>query len=117
MSKTLELIVGSARDFEVFLLDSNDVAENISDAAAATLAIRETLDAATDVLLRTTDAGNLTIDTTNSKLVASLTQDEADALVVGTYIAQASVQMTASSKWFHTDPFVVKILSQGAPHL
>lgn len=110
--RQLELQQGSAADFEVFLFDPNGAAEDLTGADAAHLTIREALDDATsEVVGRSTAAANLSVDVAAAKLVATLTQPEADALTPGTYAGQASVRI--SGKWLVTLEFVVVIRTTG----
>lgn len=105
---------GSARSIEIRLEDENGQPESLVGATAATLTVRETLSSTTAVLERKTSAANLSIDIPGAKLVATISQVEADALPPGIYVAEAAVQI--GGVWLHTDAFFVRIVPGMAPH-
>ena len=107
----LEVTVGSVLEWDILLVDEDGNGEPVSGWAAATLAVK---DGDTEILVRTTVAGNLSINTADKKLVATLTQEEADALSPGVYVGEAAGQ--TASGWVHTDPFMVEIEEGRAPH-
>lgn len=115
MTDPIRLVKGSVKPFDVFILDDNDVKEDLSTAEAATLVIKESIDAATNVVLRRTTDGNLSIDEDEGKVTGTLTQGEANALTPGSYVGEVAVRLGATD-WFHTDPFIVVIEPSAAPH-
>lgn len=104
----LELIKGSTKPFDVFLFDENEVKEDLSSADRAIIQVRKSI-GGDIVLSRDTTANNLTIDSANGKLVATLTGAEAAALSTGTFIASAKVRFGDDDSWQDTDPFQVII--------
>jgi hypothetical protein len=115
VSQELVLIQGSTKDFDILLFDQNDSPESLAGADQATFAVKETVDAGTNILLRRTADANLTITAASGKLTATLTQVESDALKPGTYIGEAAVRFPGP-KWLHTDPFFVRIQPPVAPN-
>lgn len=113
----LTLIIGSIRNFDIKLVDDSSpaIGEDLSSADHATFSVKTNVDASTDILLRRVADSNLTIDKPNKKLTCTITQSEADALVAGTYIGQASVRIDGVS-WIKTDPFFVHIKESFAPN-
>lgn len=112
---TLLLIKGSTASFEIYLYDNLGNAEDISSAQAATFVVKEYEEASTSVLTRATSAANLSIDTGNRKLVGTLTQGEADALVPGTYIGVASLRFGATN-WVNCKRVTVVVQNSFASH-
>lgn len=112
----LRLLSGSARSFEVYLLDDHDAPEDLSGATEARLRIaRDSSDAAnTAILDRSTADSNLAINPGESKLVASYPVPADANLPLGRFIGQASVRI--SGAWYDCDPFHVEVLPQIAPH-
>lgn len=111
----LTLLVGSKKSFDVLLVDDDGSKEDLTNADHATFVIKTDVDASTDILLRRTADANLTIDKPNSKLVCTLTQVEADALVPGVYIGQASIRIDGTS-WVKTDRLRVTLLKSFSPN-
>lgn len=114
MNDPLELIIGSTTDFDVELFDDNDAAEDLSEVTEATLVIKDALDGFDVLLLRRTTDDTLTVDVANSKLTATLTQDEADDLEAGQYVGEVALEI--DGKWRHSRPFLVTIRPSAAPH-
>lgn len=110
---TLELTKGSVDTFYIDLLDENSVGENLTVADQARFVIKDGFSSGVNILSLSTASG-ITIDKPNNRLVCTLTQPLADALVAGTYIGEAAVRFT--SVWRHTEPFTVKILAALAPN-
>ncbi len=115
INEVLILIKGSTKPFDVYLYDANDAAENLAPFDQATLAVREEESGANQLLRKTSDA-TLSISVSASKLIAVLTQVEADALVPGLYVADVALRETSTQKWIHTDRFKVRVVNSMAPH-
>lgn len=109
----LMLVAGSSNPFELLFLDANGVKESFAGSSDGTMVIKESSNGAV-ILKRTKAAANLTVDSTNSKFVCTLTQNEADALVPGVYIGEAAIAF--GSQWFHTLTFIVRIVKGLTPH-
>jgi len=112
--RDLELVAGSVKPFDIYLYDENDVKENLAAATRATFRVVAARGDTTYIIDIDTGA-EVTIDSVNGRLVCQLTQVQADALEEGTYIGQATVEI--SSAWYYTDPFLVKVLDSIAPRL
>lgn len=112
---TLKLTKGSTKPFDIVFYDDNDVLAVLAGASAGTFIIKKSVNGA-NILVRTTTGGTptLTLDIPNAKLIGALSQIEADALPVGTFIGMASVQF--GSKWEDSDPFIVEIAPGFASH-
>lgn len=112
MSRTLTIQAGSTADLEVRLFDPDGAAEDLTGADAAHLTVRTVIDDETsEKLVRSTAAANLSIDVAGGKLVATLTQEEADGLPDGAFVGQASVRIGGT--WFVTREFTVRIHPKG----
>lgn len=106
--RTLEIIQGSVRPFDIALVDGSDVAEVLTGATDATFRVLADPDDATSpVIDQDTTTGDLVISIPNSKLTGTLTQAQADALVPGLYVGQAGIKIAGS--WLFTEPFYVRI--------
>ena len=106
-NRELEIVVGSVRPVNIYLFDERDEAEALGAATKATFTVKS--DSTTTLLSRDTDAANLTIDTANSRLTATVSQVEADALTPGTYYGGVAVEFAEG--WYQSDPFTVKIIA------
>ncbi len=116
VNEVLLLIKGSTKPFDVFVFDQNDQPENLAVFDQATLVLRES-DAGANLLLRRTADGNLSINTTASKLTATLSQGEADGLKAGgELVAMVSLRETLTQKWVDLDRIRVKVLNSFAVH-
>ena len=116
VNEVLKLIKGSTQSFEVLVFDENDQPANLSVFDQATFALREEESGST-LLLRSTQAGNLSINVGAAKLVATLTQVEADALKPGgTLIVDVALRVPVALTWVHLDRIKVKVLNSFAPH-
>lgn len=117
VDQVLVLIKGSTQPFDILLFDENGQPEILSVFDQATLVIREE-EAGSNLLLRRTADGNLSINASASKLTGTLTQVEADALTPkpGYFIADVALRNTADQKWVHMDRIHVQILNSFAPH-
>ena len=112
----LVITVGSSQSLELQLLDEHDAPEVLSGADRASFAVRESLGAATNVLLRSTAApATLTLAPTTGLLTATLTGAEADALVPGLYVGEVGVRFGSDDQWKFSEPFRVRIQPAGAP--
>jgi len=112
--RTLTLLQGSVRSFDIGLVDSNEVAEVLTGATDATFRVLADPDDATSPIIdQDTTVADLVIDIPNSKLVGTLTQSQADALDPGLYIGQAGIKIAGS--WLYTEPFHVRIQDSFAP--
>lgn len=111
----LELIKGSAMPFEIAVLDQDGNSESLSGADKASFTVRDKAGGAT-ILQRDTVAGGLAIDVPSGTLIGSLTQLEADALTIGSYIAAASVHYSGPNRWIDSDPILARILPSVAAH-
>lgn len=105
----LVIVQGSSVDLAIEIFDDRDVAEDLSVADAATLAVRTSLQDTAAILERSTAAGNLSIDAAGSRLVATLTTPESAALVPGAYVGQAAIRFGDDDSWKVTDPFEVRV--------
>ena len=116
-SEVLKLVKGSTQPFEIYVFDENDAPANLSVFDKATFSLREE-EAGSTLLLRRTEDANLTINTGASKLVATLSQAEADALKAGgILIADVAFRTPAPDlKWVHLDRIKVKVLNSFTPH-
>ena len=94
----LNLVISSHLSFSVELWDADGTREDIAGVTVAQIVIKEDPSDSTDVLLRRTADGNLTIDEATATLTATLSQVEADALPAGVYIGEASVTFGTESK-------------------
>ncbi len=111
----LVLVVGSTTAFEIHLEDQNGQPEDLSAVAAASFTIRESVNSTATILARATSTTTLTIDVPGHRLVGTLTQGEADALLPGSFIGEAALRFGATD-WRHTDRIAVRILKQVATH-
>lgn len=110
----LLLVLESDKGFEVIFVDDEDALENLAGATAASFVMRETA-AGSDLLVRRTDTATLTLDTANSKVTATaITSGERATLKAGVYLGYAAFKL-ASGKWYHAEPFRVKLVSSKAP--
>jgi hypothetical protein len=114
-----ELVIkqGNAADSEIELIDDNGSSEDLSSAQAATFAIKKDITStagSNTILFRDTTTGNLSIGV--GKLIVTLSQAEANALVPGLYVGEAAVRFGATD-WLHTYPFSVRILFSGVAHI
>lgn len=116
VNEVLKLIKGSTQSFEFLVFDENDQPANLSTFDKATLALREEEGGST-LLLRRTEDSNLSINVGAAKLVATLTQAEADALKPGgLLIADVALRVPVALTWVHLDRVKVKVLNSFAPH-
>ena len=112
--KTLTLLQGSVRSFDINLVDGNDTAEVLTGASDATFRVLADPEVATAPIIdQDTTVGDLTIDISNSKLTGTLTQVQADALEPGLYVGQVGIKISGS--WLFTDPFHVRVQDSFAP--
>lgn len=105
---TLDLCVGDAQPFYVYLTDSKDLGANLSAATGARFTIL------TDVGGSVLFSKTATIDIPNSRVVISPTQGEADAFIPGEYPAQVSILI--NSVWRKSLRFYVTIEKAIAPN-
>lgn len=115
MSTTLTILQGSTRPFDLLIVDDAGVGEALDSADHATFSVRETVSSLTDVLLRRTADGNLSINKAEKKLVGTLSQAEADALSPGLYVGQVSIRLDGI-EWVKSDFFHVLIEKSFAPN-
>lgn len=115
LNEVLVLIKGSTKPFDVLVFDQNDQPENLTVFDHATFTLRDS-ETASNLLLRRTADGNLTINAGASKLTATLTQPEADALKTGDLVAMVSFRETATGKWVDLDRIRVRVLNSFATH-
>lgn len=108
-SNTLVLTIGSADPIWVRLRDEQDKPLDMSGVSDAEISVKDGFGASTPMLSLTLTAAEVAIDAANHRLVGTVSQIKADALVVGQYIGQARVKYTATNKWRKTAPFTVRI--------
>lgn len=113
MNDPLTLVVGSANPFELLFRAANDAVQSLAGASDYVVVIREST-VGTVLIKRTKTAGTVTVDVPNGKLVCTMTQPEADALVAGAYIGEAALLF--GTTWIHTKSFVVNVLRGVATH-
>lgn len=110
----LLLVIESDKGFEVVFVDDEDELEDLTGATAASFVMRETL-TGSDLLVRRTDTATLTLDTANSKVVATaITPLERATLTAGVFLGFAAFKL-ASGKWYHAEPFRVRLVTSKAP--
>ena len=114
MTDTLTLITGSTIAFDFVLRDEQDGLEDLSTVDAAHLDVRESVDASTAVLELSVGAGTLTVVAAASKIQATPSQAQMDALTPGEYVADLAVRF--GTKWRHTDRFFVRVLDKVSDH-
>lgn len=113
----LELVKGSAQGFRFSVLDEDGNPESLSGADKASLTVRTKADGGTVILQLDTVAGGLSIDVALGQLVATPTQEKADALLVGSFISAAAVHYSAGSgRWIDSDEFVTRVRPPVAAH-
>lgn len=108
-NENLTILQGSTRSFIINLVNENDIAEDLSAVDKAVFAMKEAVSDTTDLLNRNTDDSNITVGA--SSITCSLTAEEADDLLPGTYIAQVFLRFGSESLWFATDPFKVVVVA------
>lgn len=112
--RTLEILQGSVRSYDIELVDGNDVAEVLTGATDATFRVLADPDVATSPIIdQDTTVGDLAISIPNSKVTGTLTQVQADALIPGLYVGQVGIKISGS--WLYTEPFHVRIKDSFAP--
>ena len=99
----------SSGTFAIWLRDNNGNPESLFGADRASLAIKDYVGSATNILFRSTAAANLSINITDSKLVGTITGAEADALVPGSYVGQAAVRFGSDNNWRFLDYIIVEV--------
>jgi len=113
--RTLTLIRGDMRAFEILFFNEQEKPEDIDGATEASFAFTEEI-GVTPVFLRTTAGSYISIDTSNSKLVITyVDQAESDALVPGIYIGGAALHFPDTSIITKTELFHVVVLESPAP--
>lgn len=115
VSEELVLTKGAAIPFDLFFFDPNDAKEDLSIYDRATLSIREE-EGGADILARSTQSGNLSINVSAGKLNATLTQLEADGLKVGLHVMDIALRETASGLWRHIERAYVRIVNSWSAH-
>jgi hypothetical protein len=105
----LRIVGESSVPFEVHLTDTRGDDEDLSLATRATFSIRADPSVTPDLLLRTTLAGDLVIDSAEAILRCD-PPDAAELLLLpeGLYIGQGAVEV--GGVWLHLDPVRVRIL-------
>lgn len=112
LPEVLELLLGSAGTFEVFLFDQNDEPEDLSAVDDAILTIKDGTSEGAEVLLelkKSSSPTDIIVSTANSKLTCIVNQAEADALDDGLFPCDVALHFSPSNIWKHTDAFLVRI--------
>lgn len=111
--KTLTLLQGSVRPFDIVLYDGNDELEDLTGATDATFRVLADPEDASSPIIDIDTDGDLAINISSSKLTGTLSQDDADDLAPGLYVGQVGIKISGS--WLYTDPFHVRIKDSFAP--
>lgn len=112
---TLRLSRGSANSIEVSLSDERDEPEDLTGCDDAVFTVRDAIDPDTASFEVVATVGDgLEIDVEGSKLIVSLTQEQADLLPVGVLVADVAVQIGGS--WFYSEVFNVEVSEQLTVH-
>lgn len=105
----LELTIGSTEPFEVPIIAADGQPADLSGADRASVTVLESIGATPAILQRDTVTGpTLSIDVAGSKLVATLSGAESDALPAGTYVGEAAVRFGDDDSWKFTERFYVR---------
>jgi len=110
----LELLLGSAGDFDVWLFDQNDAPEDLSDVDDAVFTVRDG-PSALEPLLELGDP-DVVVVVADSKLVCTVSQAVADQLVAGLFVGDAALHFASDDVWKHTDPVAVRIRATYSTH-
>lgn len=110
-STTLTIYVGSKAPAWLDFRNEDGEPENFSDVDKAQVIVRESLEEGSVLVFsRSVDAGDLTVDATNSRLV----MDAPGATTTpGTYIGVAWLHFATADDWWASQPFIVTIKASG----
>lgn len=108
---TLHLVVGSAVNIKLNLVDERDESETLTGLTFLEFTIATELGSGSqrEEILNLTASESSQVTFSGSAVTIALTQVDADALKAGTFIGGLKLDQTSGGKDFYTNPFKVII--------